>query len=78
MLIQRVSGNVKTERFLLEGERLLRRPFGHGRVNVAGLLCAFAGCAQHPENIDLIARLVALVRLARFHGILQRTEHARA
>src|SRR5688572_11505192 len=73
-----MTGDVETERFLFEGQRLLRRPFTDRGVDVSGSFTAFRRRAKHPEDIDLIARLVPLMRLAGLHSVIQRAEHARA
>ena len=78
MFVERMTGNIKAERLFLVSQRFLLRPLIDRRIGLPGLLCAFARRTEHGEDIDLIARLIALMRLPDLHGVVQRAGHARA
>ena len=71
-----MTGNIETQRFFFEGQRLLGSPFSYLRINVARFARSLGGRAEHGEDIDLMARLVALMRLPGFHRVVQRADHA--
>src|SRR5687767_11828071 len=72
-----MARDIETQRFLLEYQRLLGRPFGRRRISFPGFLTALGRRTEHGKNIDLVTRLVALVRLTAFHGVVQRAAYAR-
>src|SRR3990167_6076094 len=67
---------VKPQRHLLEDQLLLRRPLVHLRVAIGAILTSVAPpSTQAIKDIDLIALLPLLVRLSRFHGLVQDRYH---
>src|SRR4030067_3705389 len=67
---------VNPQRLLLEDQLLLRRPLVHLRVAIGAILTSVAPpSTQAIKGIDLIALLPLLVRLSRFHGVVQDRYH---
>ena len=73
-----MAADIESESLLLESQRFLRRPLGHGRIDFAGFSRTLAGRSEHAEDVDLMACLIALVGLARLHGVVQSAVHARS